>query len=108
MTNPSCPECGSARVHRSRHRCSMERAIAVLGGGMRRCHSCNSRYAVFGASWLRMTDLRGISRRLLLVFAMAAAALLIMAVTLWFGHVPSTPAGDTGQVAGPGISGTSS
>jgi hypothetical protein len=73
-------------VHRSRRRQPVERAIAVLAGGMRRCHECNARYARFGSSWLRITDLNRISRKLFLIFAMIMAAALILAATLWFSH----------------------
>lgn len=106
MTNSTCPECGSARVHRSRRRQPIERAIALLGGGMRRCHECNSRYAQFGASWLRMSDLRKITQKLLLIIAMGAAAALILAATLWFSRGTSTPSNDAGRIASPGSSST--
>jgi len=75
---------------------------------MRRCHECNSRYAQFGASWLRMADLRRVSQKLLLIVAMAAAAALIMAATLWFSHANSTPSNDAARIRGAEITAKSS
>ena len=68
---------------------------------MRRCHECNSRYAKFGGSWLRMSDLHRISQQLLLLIAMGAAAALILAATLWFSRGNSTPSNDAGRVFPP-------
>ena len=68
---------------------------------MHRCHECNSRYARFGASWLRTSDLRKLSQKLLLIMAMAAAAALILAATLWFSHANSTPSNDAGRISLP-------
>jgi len=66
---------------------------------MCRCHNCNGRFARFGSSLVRMSDLRRLWRRGLLTLIMAAGAGLIMAAILWFGHSQSTPSTDTGRLA---------
>jgi len=84
-------QCGSGRMHRSRRRNAAEKAIAFLGGRMRRCHECNSRFAQFGGSLIQLKDLyRGI-KGLKTVLAMTLAAILVLAAILWLSRVQ--PAG---------------
>jgi len=65
---------------------------------MCRCHDCNGRFARFGGSLLRMSDLQRLWRRCLLTLIMAAGAGLIMVAILWFGHSQSTPSTDSGRL----------
>jgi hypothetical protein len=69
---------------------------------MRRCHRCDSRFATFGASWLLITDIRKISQKLFLIFAMATLAIVIIAATLWLSRANSTPSNDAGRLSSPG------
>jgi len=39
-----CPRCGSARIHRSRHRTPLERLLSFTGAWIRRCHDCRFRF----------------------------------------------------------------
>ena len=94
MTNTSCAQCGSPRIHRSRHRHPVERVVTMLGGNLRRCHNCNSRFIRLGGSLLRMTDLRRVSQRLALAIAMVLAAAVIMITILWFSRAQSSPSSD--------------
>jgi uncharacterized membrane protein YidH (DUF202 family) len=98
MTKTTCAQCGSARFYRSQCRHILERAAAVLGGRMCRCHDCNSRYLRLGRSMLRTTDLQRLSRRFALAAAMVVAALVVMLSILWFSRSQSNPASDTGRL----------
>ena len=65
-----------------------------MGGSLRRCHDCNSRFVRFGGSLLQIADLRKAFRRLALAVAMVVAAALIMVIILWFSRAQSTPSSD--------------
>jgi hypothetical protein len=95
MANTICAQCGSTRIHRSRRRHVSERIITAFGGGMRRCHQCNSRFVRVGGSMLRIADLRRASQRLALAIGMLIAAALIMVTILWFSRAQSSSASDT-------------
>jgi hypothetical protein len=94
----NCPQCGSARIHRSRRRLTLERLTILAGGSLRRCHECNARYLMFGSSLIRIADLRRVRERCLLASAMAAAALLIMAAIIWFSHSQASSTSETGRL----------
>jgi hypothetical protein len=96
VTITGCPNCGSARLYRSRRRHPFERTLAALGATMRRCHDCNRRYASFGQSMMGVRDLWGVSRKVGLALTMAIAVVFIMAAILWFSHARSVPTSDTG------------
>ena len=93
-----CPNCGSARVYRSRRRHAVERVLTVLGCSMRRCHDCNKRYARFGNSMLEATGLPGFSNKLRLALTMAAALMLLMGAILWFSRAQAAQPSDTGRI----------
>lgn len=42
-----CPRCGSARIHRSRRRTLLEKAMSPFGAWTRRCHDCGLRFVRF-------------------------------------------------------------
>lgn len=86
MPEIHCLECGSARVHRSRRRSSIEYAIALAGCRVRRCHDCNTRFLQFGRSLVKANSLKGLRKRLLYTALAAAAVGLVVAAILWFGH----------------------
>jgi hypothetical protein len=101
MSDITCLQCRSVRVHRSRRRHPAERVLTFLGGSLRRCHDCNSRYVRFGGSLVRLTDLRRISERILLALTMAVAAALILVAIVWFNRSQATPADDTSRMDAP-------
>jgi len=86
-------------MHRSRRCRVAERAIVLVGGSLRRCHACNSRYVKFGGSFVRLTDLRRIWERCLLALAMTVAAVLIMAAIIWLSRSQVASANETGRLA---------
>lgn len=98
MPKTMCAQCGSPRVHRSHHRHPLERIVTILGGGVSRCHNCNSRFVRFGGSLLHITDLRRASRRLALAVAMVVAAALVMVTILWFSRAQSSPSSDAERI----------
>lgn len=51
-----CPRCGSDRLHQSHRRSLLERALAAVGGDIRRCHSCRARHSWFGLTAVRLGD----------------------------------------------------
>jgi len=94
----ACPNCGSARVYRARHRHLGERALTVLGCTMQRCHECNERYARFGNSMLEAASLSAVLKKLILALSMAAAVLVLMGAILWFSHAQAVQPHDAGRV----------
>jgi DNA-directed RNA polymerase subunit RPC12/RpoP len=99
VTITNCPNCGSKRMYRSRRRNLRERAAAMLGCVMRRCHECGRRYVTFGRSMVNMQNLQRFVRRIGLALAMAAAAIFLLGVILWFSRAQSAAASDAGSVA---------
>lgn len=97
MTNVTCPQCGSSRVHRSRRRDLFEKSLSILRGRMHRCRECNARYVRFGGSLVRMTDLQRTRQRLFFSFSIAAAVAMILATILWLSHHSS--GSETGRLA---------
>ncbi len=79
----ACVHCGSSRLYRSKRRGGGERALALLGARMRRCHDCNTRFVQLGGSLLKTTDLGQVGRRLMLGLVMAAALMVVLALIMW-------------------------
>jgi len=94
MANARCLQCGSDRIRRSRRRSRVEQAIAILGASLRRCHECNARFVQIGASLIRVQDLRRASKYTMFAFAMAIAAVLVLAVVMWLSRSQSNPTSD--------------
>ena len=86
MNKLICLHCGSGRVHRSQRKGWIDRAVLLVGGRTCRCHECNARFARFGGSLMRVTDLNRAARRFLLALAMMSAAGAILASIVWFSH----------------------
>jgi len=91
MSTTNCPNCGAARIHRSRRRTAFEQAAAAIGGGMRRCHRCNSRFLEIGGSLIRLRDAQRVARKMMLGLAMAAAVGVLLVMILWLSHAQSMP-----------------
>jgi proteasome lid subunit RPN8/RPN11 len=79
-----CPNCGALSVHRSHRKGATEHLLAVVGARMRRCHSCNVRFARLFFSNVYMDDARRALRRLALLLIMLVGAGLVILVMLWF------------------------
>jgi len=79
-----CPNCGALSVHRSHRKGTTEHLLAVVGARMRRCHSCNVRFARLFFSNVYMDDARRALRRLALLLIMLVGAGLVILVMLWF------------------------
>ena len=77
-----CPRCGSDRLHQSHRRGPLERALAFIGGDIRRCHGCRARYSWFGLTALRLGD-NAIDRGLSAGFVVGAGFLLCIAFLWW-------------------------
>src|SRR5690242_10585945 len=86
-----CPQCGSARLHRSRRRDKTEFALAIVGGRFRRCHECQSRFLLWGAALIRQGRLSQFTRQLALMAMMVVALLVVLFTILWLGHSQSSP-----------------
>ena len=94
---PTCPKCGSTRVHRSHRLALAERVASVLGGKIKRCHECNFRFVQIHGSTLLLADFRRVVRKLAWVALIAAALAMVLAVVLWFsGKQASFSPGDSG------------
>ncbi len=79
-----CPNCGALSVHRSHRRGITERLLAVVGARIRRCHSCNARFARLFNSAVYIDDARRALLRLAVFLLMVAGAALVILVMLWF------------------------
>jgi hypothetical protein len=83
-TTQGCPECGSLKGHRSHRRGLTEYVIVFLGGQLRRCGVCHTRYARIGESVLYLNDLaRMVTRSTLIGIGVASvvAAAVIMTIS---------------------------
>ena len=80
----ACPSCGSPSVHRSHRKGITEFLLAVVGGRIRRCHTCNARFARIFSSAVYVDDARRIIVRAALLLLMLAAAAVVVLVMLWF------------------------
>ena len=98
-TTSNCPQCGSGRMYRSRRRSFRERLLTSFGCAMQRCHECNRRYASFGSSMMKVEDLRRIGRKIGLALTMAAAAVILLGVVLWFSRAQAAAASDARSLA---------
>ncbi len=78
-----CPKCAAPRVHRSHRRGPAERALALLGAKIHRCHACNVRFARLASSTIYMDDAQRALRRLGLIALMLAGALLVLVFMSW-------------------------
>jgi ssDNA-binding Zn-finger/Zn-ribbon topoisomerase 1 len=75
-----CPKCGALRVHRSHRKGFAERALAVAAtGGIRRCHACEARFALFGNSIIYVEDARRVMRMFARAAVLVASAGLVVA-----------------------------
>ncbi len=99
VTSYTCRNCGSDRVHRSRRRNGLERVLTSFGCGMQRCHECNRRYLSLGRIMVPTQKLERFARKTGLALAMAAAAVVLLAVVLWFSRTQSAPVSDTDNFA---------
>lgn len=81
-----CPNCGAPAVHRSHRKGFTEHLLAVVGAHIRRCHTCNARFARLFASTVYIYDARRALRRAAFVLLMLAGAALILFVMLWIMH----------------------
>jgi hypothetical protein len=72
--------------------------MGIIGGCMIRCHQCNARFVKFGGSLILTKDLRNACGRLRVLATMAVATALVLGAILWFSHVQSRPAGDSGAI----------
>jgi len=79
-----CHKCGSQRVHRSRRKGALERAVALAGLRFRRCHECNTRFATLGNSVLLKSDVDGLLRKVGIAILMMVALVIVVAVVMWF------------------------
>ena len=78
-----CPNCGAPRVHRSHRKGVTEHLLAVVGARIRRCHSCNVRFARLFTSAVYIDDARRALRRVALLLFMLLGAALVIVVMLW-------------------------
>jgi len=90
MNRPSCPACGSDRVHRGRRRSWLDRAISLVGARTCRCHGCNVRFAHWSGRLVPIGDVQHAARRLAIVLIMMTAAGVIIVGVLWFNHLLTT------------------
>lgn len=67
----TCPVCGSLRTHRSRRRGLLDRMIVYIGGKIRRCDVCSTRFVRFGGSTVLASDLGQANRRVVAVLLKA-------------------------------------
>jgi len=102
MAETRCLQCGSERIRRSRRHSRPERIIAILGASPQRCHECDARFVRIGSSLIRARDFRRATEIAMFAVAMAAAAILVLTVVLWFSRAPSSPSG--GDSASVGVS----
>lgn len=72
----ACPACGSLKTHRSRRRGFLDRMVAYIGGKIRRCDVCSTRFVRFGTSTVLASDLRQANHR---VVAAALKAVIFLA-----------------------------
>ena len=80
-----CPQCGAKRVYRSQRRGFTERALALVGLKIRRCHACDLRFTRLGGSVLQMADVERLLRRLALMALMIGGLILILAAVISYG-----------------------
>ena len=78
-----CPHCGAPSVHRSHRKGLTERLLAVVGARIRRCHSCNVRFARFFNSAIYVDDARRALHRMALIFLMLAGMACVIVLMLW-------------------------
>jgi len=77
-----CPRCGSDRLQQSHRRSLFERVLSLVGGDIRRCHSCRARHSWFGLTALRLGD-SATDRSLSGGFVVGAGFLLCIAFLYW-------------------------
>ena len=80
----ACPSCGALNVHRSHRKGMTEYLLAVIGGRIRRCHTCNARFARVFSSAVYIDDARRLLLRAALLLLMLAGAAVVVLVMLWF------------------------
>jgi len=68
MSRLSCPACGALASHRSHRRSLIERMVTYIGGQIRRCDSCATRFVRFGNSTMLIADVRKANQRVLALF----------------------------------------
>ncbi len=79
-----CPRCGSARIHRSRHRTALERLLSIAGGWTRRCHDCGYRFARLLGTTIPVDDAGAARRKVALIAAGVTSPVVILAVAALF------------------------
>ena len=89
MPDTLCIQCGSRRVHRSRRRNWLEHSVGLLGGQTLRCHECNARFALFGASLVRLGDIGKVVRRVLFLVSVLVALAIVLFGIVWINHMQS-------------------
>jgi hypothetical protein len=61
-----------------------EHLLGVIGGRIRRCHTCNARFARLFNSAVYVDDARRVLLRAALLLLMLAGATVVVLVMLWF------------------------
>ena len=79
-----CPNCGGLSVHRSHRKGATEHLLAIVGAKIRRCHTCNVRFAHLFASSVYVDDVHRGLRRVALLLLMIAGAAVVTLTMLWF------------------------
>jgi hypothetical protein len=70
-------------MHRSHRRTICEKALGAVGGTVRRCHNCDSRFVQIGGSLIRVKDAQRVFQKVTLALGMAAAAAVMLGAILW-------------------------
>lgn len=89
MSRLSCPACGALASHRSHRRGFMDRMITYIGGQIRRCDSCATRFVRFGNSTMLIADVRKANQRTLalflksIIFAVGILGGIVFLVWVW-------------------------
>lgn len=96
-----CPNCAAPNVHRSHRRGLTEHLLAVVGAHIRRCHSCNVRFARVFSSAVYIDDARRLLRRIALFVLMLLGAALVIATMLWLMRKQAAIGPSDGRLAPP-------
>jgi hypothetical protein len=81
--NLACPKCGSARVHHSRRRGTLEHLLALVGARVQRCHACRVRFVRVLRSTIYMDEARRSLRNSWRLCLVLAGTLLVLIILLW-------------------------
>jgi transposase-like protein len=98
----ACPNCGTPNVHRSHRKGITEHVLAVVGGRIRRCHSCNARFARLFNSNVYIDDARRALRRIAVGALMVVGAALVVGVMVWLMNKQAAIGPSDGSLFRPG------